>query len=282
MNIDHLRRWIGRTETTEDVASAGQVAGLAALLDHEQPPWRRNEIPPLGHWLYFLPRARQSEIGEDGHPRRGGFLPPVDLPRRMWAGSRISFRTFIELNAPMTRRSTIADVKAKVGASGQMAFVTIRHEISTAAGTALTEEQDIVYLEAPGAALAEPPPPLDPAMTSGAFASRIIPDPTLLFRFAALTFNAHRIHYDRNYCRGVEGYPGLVVQGPLTAMLLMDHFLRIRPGARVEHFAFRAQRPLYDTQPFFLDLAPSAGGAELRALDAHGATAVVAHVTAEL
>jgi len=286
MDIAHLKAWIGRTETIEDQASAGQMAGLAALLDHVLPPWRPGEVPPLGHWLYFLARARQSEIDADGHPRRGAFLPPVELPRRMWAGSRVAFRTSIEIGAAMTRRSTILDVRAKTGASGEMVFVTVRHEIATAKGTVLTEEQDIVFREAPRSprtlrAVGETPVPnAQPAVAPGEFVRRVTPDPTQLFRFSALTFNAHRIHYDRDYCKNVEGYPGLVVQGPFTAMLLMDHFLRARPGAEVERFVYRAQRPLYDTAPFDVCLTHTEGGAELRALDPEGEVAMVAQVAA--
>jgi 3-methylfumaryl-CoA hydratase len=288
MDIAHLKAWIGRTETIEDQASAGQMAGLAALLDHVLPPWRPGEVPPLGHWLYFLARARQSEIDADGHPRRGNFLPPITLPRRMWAGSRVAFRTSIEIGAAMTRRSTILDVRAKTGASGEMVFVTVRHEIATAKGTVLTEEQDIVYREAPRAARTlhavddahEPGAKPAAGALPGEIARRVTPDPTQLFRFSALTFNAHRIHYDRDYCKNVEGYPGLVVQGPFTAMLLMDHFLRARPGVAVERFVYRAQRPLYDTAPFDLCLTATEGGAELRALDPGGEVAMVAQVTA--
>lgn len=278
MEIAHLKRWIGRIQTLEDVASAGQVAGLAALLDHEVPPWRQGEVPPLGHWLYFLPRARQSEIDTDGHPRRGVFLPPVALPRRMWAGSRIEFVASIALGAPMTRRSTIQAVKAKTGASGEMVFVTIRHEIATADGTVLHEEQDIVYRAAPREPGTAQISTGEENSTPAERTRRVTADATQLFRFSALTFNAHRIHYDRDYCRNVEGYPGLVVQGPYTAMLLMDHFLKAHPGERVARFSFRAQRPLFDTAPFDLCLAPVSDGADLWARDDAARTAMSALV----
>jgi 3-methylfumaryl-CoA hydratase len=280
MDLAYLRKWIGRTETVEDTAASGQIAGLAALFDHAIPPWAVGEVPPLGHWLYFLPRSPQSEIGEDGHPRRGNFLPPVTLPRRMWAGSRVNFRTPIELGVPMTRRSTIVDVSAKSGASGEMVFVTVRHQIATARGTVLTEDHDIVYRDAPGPNESSRAAAVSGPHGTGEHTRRVTPDPTQLFRFSALTFNAHRIHYDRDYCRNVEGYPGLLMQGPFTAMLLMDHFLRTRPGARVEHFQFRAKRPLYDTAPFDLCMESTADGAELWALDSEGAVAMVARVVA--
>ena len=259
MDIDHLRTWIGRRETVEDVASEVPLAGLAALLDRAEP--LPNTMPLLAHWLYFLPHARQSEIDIDGHPRRGGFLPPIDLPRRMWAGGRLDFDTGIPIGAQITRRSTIADVSAKTGSTGNMVFVTIHHEIATDEGVAIREQQDIVFREAPK-------PDAQPASRKAESepaecVRRVTPDPTQLFRFSALTFNAHRIHYDRDYCRDVEGYPGLVVQGPFTAMLLMDHLRTSLPQARVRSFKFRAQSPLFDTAPFELCLNARDGGADL-------------------
>jgi 3-methylfumaryl-CoA hydratase len=267
---DDLERWTGRSETVEDVASPVPLAGMAALLDHDVPPWRDGELPPLAHWLYFLGHARQSEIDLDGHPRRGGFLPPITLPRRMWAGSRIVFHGAIPVGAAMTRRSTIADIKTKQGASGAMIFVTVKHEIGVAGAAAIVEEQDIVFRDAPSGQTPAPKP--DPRSITDT--RSINPDPTLLFRFSALTFNAHRIHYDRDYAVEVEGYPGLVVQGPLTAMLLMDHFLRTHPRSNVTRFEFRAQSPLFDTAPFEL----CADGNDLWARGPHGEAAMRAKI----
>jgi 3-methylfumaryl-CoA hydratase len=251
MDIAHLKSWIGRTESATDIASSVPLSGLAALLDHKTPPWIAGELPPLAHWFYFLDHARQSELGADGHPNRGGFLPPVELPRRMWAGGRIEFHSAIALGATMQRRSTIKDVTAKTGATGEMVFVTVSHKIFSGTGVAISEEQDIVFRDMPK----EPPPPGRAETRTARATRRIVPDPTLLFRFSALTFNAHRIHYDRDYARNVESYPGLVVQGPLTAMLLMDHFLRERGPSRISGFTFRALRPLFDTSPFDLCMA---------------------------
>jgi 3-methylfumaryl-CoA hydratase len=269
---DDLARWIGRSETVEDSVSPVPLAGLAALLDHTVSPWREGELPPLGHWLYFLGQARQSEIDLDGHPRRGGFLPPIALPRRMWAGSRIEFREAIPVGAAITRRSTIADIKTKHGASGTMIFVTVKHEIGAAGGVAIVEEQDIVFREAAAPGSPAPTPKADPRNSSDT--RKVSPDPTLLFRFSALTFNAHRIHYDRDYAVEVENYPGLVVHGPLTAMLLMDHFLRAHPRSNVTRFEFRAQSPLFDTAPFEL----CADGSDLWARGPHGETAMRAKI----
>lgn len=277
MSFDALKDWIGREEEHLDVATAAPLAGLAATLDHLDPPWRAGEVPPLGHWLYFLPRAPQREIAEDGHPHRGGFLPPVPLPRRMWAGGQLEFVAPIRTGEALRRRSTIADVQHKSGRSGEMVFVKVLHEVSTEAGPALREVHDIVYREAPKPG--EAPPPSEPA-PDALWRRPMVPDPVLLFRFSALTFNGHRIHYDRKYCEAVEGYPGLIVHGPLTATLLVDLFLRENPGARVTGFRFRARRPLFDVHPFTLCGAPRAGGAALWALDHTGQVAMSAELEA--
>jgi 3-methylfumaryl-CoA hydratase len=274
MDIDRLRGWIGGTEIVEDIAAAAPLAGLAALLDHETPPWPKDEVPPLGHWLYFLPRARQSDIDIDGHPRRGGFLPPIDLPRRMFAGAVITFHAPIAIGTKIERVSTILDVAEKRGASGRLVFVKLRHEVSANGTLALSEEQDIVYRETAKAAASLPKPEGSPRPSERV--RRITPDPTQLFRFSALTFNAHRIHYDRDYARDVEFYPGLVVQGPYIATLLMDHLLRHDPAVRLHTFRFRAKSPLFDTAPFDVSLARKDGGYDLCAIDTHGREAMTA------
>ena len=256
MDAAAYKAWIGRSETLSDVVAAAPIAGLAALLDYPSPPWLAGEAPPLSHWCNFVPQARQSDIDLDGHPKRGGFLPPIDLPRRMWAGSRLSFHAPIRIGDKVERCSTILDVTPKSGASGALVFLKLHHEISAGGTLAITEEQDIVYREAPKpgtSALA----PAEPKIRASAFTRSVTPDPVQLFRYSALTFNGHRIHYDRDYARE-EGYPGLVVHGPLIATLLMDHFLRHKPGARVTKFDIRLQAPLFDTAPFDLCLAETA------------------------
>ena len=276
---DDIRNWIGRTETLADVASPGAYARLAGLLDHRTPPWRAGEAPLLGHWLNFLPDALQSEIGEDGHPRRGGVLPPVVLPRRMWAGSRLSFPGAIPLGASIERRSTIRDVQPKSGRSGEMVFVTVVHEVWAGGVLTVVEEQDIVYREAPKPEAASPQPVAAAEAGPAVDWSRTVtPDPVLLFRYSALTYNGHRIHYDRDFCRDAEGYPGLVVHGPLIATLLMDHYLCRHPGAWVKGFSFRAQSPLFDIAPFTLNGMETEGGAELWATGEDGRIAMKATV----
>ncbi len=249
MDLNHLREWVGRTETRIDQATAAPIAALSATLDRDDPaPLPGSDVPPLWHWLYFLPLARQSDIGPDGHAKRGGFLPPVPLPRRMWAGGRLEFHHPVQIGDDITRLSRIVDVSGKEGRSGTLVFVTVRHEISNASGVALTEEYDIVYRENPRHDAPVPKPQQAPA--GEAFSREIVPDPVLLFRYSALTFNGHRIHYDRSYVTGVEGYPGLIVHGPLIATLLVDLLRRNLPQARVRRFSFRAMRPLFDIHRF--------------------------------
>ena len=276
--MDDFSDWVGRSETREDVATAAPLIGLAALLDHDRAP--PATVPPLGHWLYFLPDARQSAIGADGHPRRdeGGLLPPVPLPRRMWAGGRVEFLAPVAVGAALTRVTTIAAIRAKRGASGDLLFVTLQHDISADGVPAIREEQDLVY-RAPAAgptsaALVAPAEP-EPAEAI----RRVTPDPVLLFRYSALTFNAHRIHYDRDYARDIEGYAGLVVHGPLIATLLIDHARRELPDLTPRHFSFRAEAPLIDGAPFDLCLAREGNGARLWARDASGRTTMRAEVT---
>jgi len=248
--LDHLSEWIGRSEQRDDEVTPAPLAGLTATLDRadDAPPTAGSVLPPLAHWLYFLPQALQRELGPDGHPKRGGFLPPVPLPRRMWAGGRLQFHHAIRVGEAVTRRSTIASVEAKYGRSGALVFVTVRHQVMNAHGEAVTEEHDIVYREnpAPGAV---PPTPAQ-APTDETFSRAITPDPVLLFRYSALTFNGHRIHYDRSYVTEVEGYPGLIVHGPLIATLLVDLLRRELPGAVLRQFDFKAASPLFDIHPF--------------------------------
>jgi 3-methylfumaryl-CoA hydratase len=257
-----------------DVAARRHANLLAALLDHETPPWRPDELPPLGHWLLFPPDARQSAMGIDGHPLR----TDTDMPRRMWAGSRVRFRAPVPLGAELERQTEVLKDVDKVGNSGRMRFVTHRHRLMLNGTTVIEEEQDIVYREAamPGAAPRPPAPETSADMPPVTRPYQA--DAVALFRFSALTFNAHRIHYDREYATGIEGYPALVVHGPLIATLLMDHYLRHNPKGQVAGFTFRAQRPIFDTDPFVLGLTPDADGGTLVAIDAAGGVAMQARV----
>lgn len=266
MNASAYDAWIGRTETRRDLIAPAPLCGLAALLDRDAGLWEQGEAPPLAHWLYFLPTAPQSELGPDGHPKRGGFLPPIEAPRRMWAGGRLTFHAPLRAGAEVERTSTIAAVSQKQGASGEMVFVTVRHEVSTEDRIAISEEQDIVYRHAGG------------AIATGAVETRaslrtreVNLDETTLFRFSALTFNAHRIHYDKPYAQDVEGYPNLVVQGPLIATWLMHHWCST--GSVPRSFSFRSTAPLFAGGVARLC---AGGGGELWCLDAAGRTVMSA------
>ena len=246
-----LRQWIGKTERLSDVITATPYAALAATLDRPAArPAAGTPLPALWHWLYFLPLYAQADVGPDGHAERGGFLPPVPLPRRMWAGSQFQFSRPLCIGDAVIRRSTIVDVTEKPGRSGPLVFVKVRHEIHRADEPlpALIEFHDLVYRDAPIAGAAAPPPTSAPRTSS--WERKITPDPVLLFRYSALTFNGHRIHYDRRYVTEVEGYPGLVVHGPLIATLLLDLLRREMPEADVSRFDFKAIRPLFDLEAF--------------------------------
>jgi 3-methylfumaryl-CoA hydratase len=273
MNMtDHdLAGWIGCQQTANDVIGPAPVRGLAATLDLADPTLDSGtELPPLWHWLYFLPAHRASEIGPDGHARRGGFLPPVPLPRRMWAGGQFEFRAPIRIGDTVERTSTIADVQTKQGRTGPLAFVTVRHEFRCNGRTdaALIEHHDIVYREAKRPDDIEPPPVSAP--TGAAWQREIVPDDVLLFRYSALTFNGHRIHYDRRYVTQVEGYPGLIVHGPMIATMLLALLREHLPGARVGSFRFRAVRPTFDLHPFRLNGRHEGDTVELWAQDHEG------------
>lgn len=274
-----LSDWIGRTESAADVLTPTPCAALAATLD--RPPERPapgTALPPLWHWLYFLPLPRRSEIGPDGHAKRGGFLPPVPLPRRMWAGSQLAFHAPLAIGDAVTRTSTIEAVTEKRGRTGPLVFVRVRHEVRRAgdADPALTEFHDIVYRAAPRPG--DPAPTAQPAPAASAWEKRCVPDDVLLFRYSALTFNGHRIHYDRRFVTEVEGYPGLVVHGPLQATLLLDLLRHALPEADVARFEFRAIRPVFDLHPFFACGQPQPDGKShaLWIRDHEGAAAMTA------
>ena len=277
--MTRLTDWIGRTETATETLRPFPADALAATLDRDESYPEGAALPDLWHWLYFLPLHRLSESGRDGHAARGGFLPPVPLPRRMWAGSRFRFHAPLRVGAQATKRSTILKVEEKQGRSGPLCFVTVGHELIDGDTLCIAEEHDIVYREdpAPGA----PAPAPQPAPEGSAFHRVISPDPVLLFRYSALTFNGHRIHYDQPYATGVEGYPGLVVHGPLLATLLMD-LLRRQELGRVTGFAFRALATITDTADFAVHGAPQPDGSvRLWARRADGALAMDATATLE-
>lgn len=269
--------WVGARESIADELAVGPALAVRALLDDSEAEFHAGDpLPPAWQWFYFLPRTAQSLLGDDGHPQRGGFLPPVALPRRMFAGGRLTVHEPLRLGRPASREGEVLKVSEKRGGSGQLVFVTVTYRFLQDGTLCLEEEQDIVYRE-PGTPVAAAQPVDLPAPPPGAWSRTIAPDPRLLFRFSAVTFNAHRIHYDRPYATDVEGYPGLVVHGPLTAVLLID-LLRRHSNRSVIGFSFRARAPLFDLASFRLVAMPQ--DTSTIALEAQGPDGSIA-MTAE-
>lgn len=240
IDIDHLRTWIGKTHVDEDVISARHARLMAATVGVANPAHIRDDasLPPLWHWIYFLEGLPPAELGRDGHPARGGFLPPVPLPNRMWAGGRVAFLQPVPIGSRIRKTSRIAKIDHKVGRSGDLVFVTVLHELASLAGKPLIrEEHDIVYKSA-----SLPATPAAAEMRPAQFSTTFTPTSTTLFRYSALTFNGHRIHYDLDYCRNVEGYASLVIHGPLVATLLAN-FAEEVSGRTVREFNYRGLSP---------------------------------------
>ncbi len=268
-DLEHLRAWVGKTESRTDTITAFPVAALAATLDRQDPaPQTGDALPPGWHWLFFLDTVPASELGPDGHPKRGGFLPPVKLPRRMWAGGRIEFLRPLRIGDPVRRDSEILSVEPKSGRSGDLVFVTVRHTVSVGNDVAVREEHDIVYRDA--AKPDAPPPPGKAAPAQAAWRRELVGDPVMLFRYSALIFNAHRIHYDFDYVRDEEHYPGLIVHGPLQSTLLLDLCRRhsTRPVAKLD---YRALSPVFHTERFSVNGNPGADGAQAELWTANAA-----------
>jgi 3-methylfumaryl-CoA hydratase len=274
--------WIGREQATTCVIAPESADLMAATLDRDDPPRKVGDpLPTMWMWMGFRPHARRSAIGPDGHPARGDFLPPVALPRRMFGGARHRFLAPLPVGETITRTARIASVAGKRGASGVMVLVTVAQTFAVDGVDRVEEEQDIIYREAakPGAA-PEPEAPGGP-IPQTPWRAEWVPDVVTLFRYSALTFNGHRIHIDRPYATGEEGYPGLVVHGPLTATLLSE-LLRDNTGDRpLARWAFRARRPLFDISPVILTGGPTpdGAGAALGAYDAQGRLAMSAEAT---
>ncbi|HLY56944.1 MAG TPA: MaoC family dehydratase N-terminal domain-containing protein [Stellaceae bacterium] len=264
--------WLGRSETREDTIPPALAGRLAVTLGVPEPA--DGSLPPLGHWTLFQDWLPAEALGADGHPRRGGFLPPVhELPRRMWAGGRIEVSGALLPGDAVRRTSTILAIEEKAGRSGLLVFVTVGHLLDGPRGPVLVEEHDIVYSAVASAARpAEPatPPP------QGALVEERRPDSVTLFRYSALTGNGHRIHYDLDYARGVESYPGLVVHGPLQATWLAHLVMRVQPGRRLARFAFRGRRPAFHDRILRLEARSEGGGVTARSRDDAGAVLMTA------
>ncbi len=276
--LDRLAEWIGNRETDIDYVTVPSVLRLSATLDRDDPRPKPGDPLPIGWHSILFPRVvRQSQIGADGHPERGDFLPPVPLPRRMFAGKRISFEDELRVGDEVRRESVIQSVTPKQGKSGQMVFVTVRTEMSTARGLAIVEEQDIVYREEPDPMAPKAPAGAQEAPGRAVWKKVVTPDPVMLFRYSALTFNGHRIHYDQPYVTGTEGYPALVMNGGLTTLLVFE-LARANAGCALRHIASRNVKPLFVNRAITLCGEPSADGrsAKLWAEDDTGAVALSA------
>ena len=263
IDLDHLRQWIGRTTEASDIVTAQLVKGLRATLFQEIGEPRPGDAAPFtAHWCLAPPVFPMSQLSQDGHPARGGFLPPVPLPRRMWAGGQLEFFDTLRVGDESTRSSRISDVTMKTGSSGVLCFVSVEHEVTTPRGIAIRERQDIVYRDASSgrpAPQAKPPAAPPPAQHRESHMA----DPVLLFRYSALTFNGHRIHYDRDYVTKVEGYPGLIFHGPLQASFIVELAARLRDGKPPRKFSYRGLQPLFEGSEFSINANEIADGMEL-------------------
>ena len=270
LDIDHLRQWIGRSTEASDIVTAQLVKSLRATLFQEiGEPKAGDAAPFTTHWCLAPPVSPMSQLGPDGHPTRGGFLPPVPLPRRMWAGGELEFLDTLRVGDDTKRSSRISDVTMKTGSTGALCFVSVEHLITTPRGTAIRERQDIVYRDVSNAASATPaktpqPPPIAKHRESH------VSDPVLLFRYSALTFNGHRIHYDRDYVTKVEGYPGLVFHGPLQAALIVELAAKLRGGTAPRKFSYRGVQPLFEGSEFSINANETDDGMELWAANSEG------------
>lgn len=275
IDMDHLRQWVEKTETLNDTINLATCQGMEATLDQRPALNESDALPPLWHWCWFNPTVRQSLLGRDGHPEKGGFLPPVPLPRRMWAGGRLTFHAALPIGAEAQKTSTIKSIEAKQGRTGPLCFVTVEHRLECDGTLCLVEEHDIVYREDPKPG-DRPVTPPQAQRGDVDFSRTINPSPTMLFRYSALTFNGHRIHYDRDYCRDVEAYPGLVFHGPLTATLLADLAVCNNPGKVLKRFDFRAISPIFDNDTFEISGRMEDGTCQLQAILPNGALAMKA------
>jgi len=270
LDLDHLRQWIGRSTEASDVVTAQLVKGLRATLFQEIGEPKNGDAAPFTvHWCLAQPVFPMSQLGPDGHPTRGGFLPPVPLPRRMWAGGELQFFDALRVGDESTRKSRISDVTVKTGSTGSLCFVAVEHEVTTPRGLAVRERQDIVYREmspaqAAGSAKAAQTPP------AAKHRETHMADSVLLFRYSALTFNGHRIHYDRDYVTKVEGYPGLIFHGPLQAAFIVEFAAKLRGGKPPKRLSYRGLQPLFEGSEFSVNANDNGGAMELWTANSDG------------
>jgi len=282
LDMEYLGQWVGRRDSAGDVITPRLVREYEATFSPHH--FSSGEGAPLGiHWCLSPVAVPLEETGPDGHPARGGFMPPVPLQRRMWAGGEVTFLSPLKENDAVTRHSRISGVVFKEGRAGPMVFVTVMHQYETGRGTAIRERQDVVYLDPPTGR--PPDAPANAAGNDGEHApgqhvAEVDMSPVLLFRYSAITFNCHRIHYDQDYTRQVEGYPDLVVHGPLQASLLLQFGARLMAarGGEVRRFSYRARRPLFVNEPLRLHADETETGLALWTCGASPAPAMTAQM----
>ncbi len=263
LDLDHLRQWIGRTTEASDIVTAQLVKGLRATLFQEiGEPKPGDAAPFTTHWCLAQPVFPMSQLGPDGHPARGGFLPPVPLPRRMWAGGEVEFLDTLRVGDEAKRSSRISDVTVKTGSTGTLCFVSVEHVVTTARGAAIRERQDIVYRDVSSTPQAAPAKPAA-APPAAQHRESHMADAVLLFRYSALTFNGHRIHYDRDYVTKVEGYPGLIFHGPLQATFMVELAAKLDGGKPPRKFSYRGLQPLFEGSEFSINANTTDNGMEL-------------------
>jgi 3-methylfumaryl-CoA hydratase len=268
LDLDHLRQWIGRGTEASDIVTAQLVKGLRATLFQEiGDPTAGDAAPFTTHWCLAQPVFPMSMLGPDGHPTRGGFLPPVPLPRRMWAGGELEFLDTLRVGDDTKRTSRIADVTVKTGSTGTLCFVSVDHVVTTPRGIAIRERQDIVYRDI---STTQPPVKTPPPAPVAKHRETHTSDPVLLFRYSALTFNGHRIHYDRDYVTKVEGYPGLIFHGPLQAALIVEFAAKLHDGQPPQKFSYRGVQPLFEGSEFSVNANATSDGMELWTANAEG------------
>jgi 3-methylfumaryl-CoA hydratase len=276
IDIDHLRQWIGRTTEASDVVTAQLVKGLRATLFQEIGEPKPGDAAPFTvHWCLAQPVAPMSMLGQDGHPARGGFLPPVPLPRRMWAGGELEFINALRAGDEAKRASRITDVTMKTGSTGVLCFVSVEHLVTTSRGIAIRERQDIVYRDMSGT----PQPASVKPLPVAKHRETHMADPVLLFRYSALTCNGHRIHYDRDYVTKVEGYPGLVFHGPLQASFIVEMAAKLHGGQPPRKIGYRGLQPLFEGSEFSINANETDAGMELWTANSAGQPTMKATAT---
>jgi 3-methylfumaryl-CoA hydratase len=279
VNLADLKRHIGSKEVTTDVVTAAQANLLRLTFGRPEPEFKDGDaLPPGWHVIYFTPRFGPKDLRADGTPARSGLMPDMPLPRRMFAGQTFRFHRPLRIGQALRQENELTDISLKSGATGTLVFTTVVSRISGPDGLAVEDERLIVYREEVKAGDRNQAPRREPAPDDVPWRRTITPDPILLFRFSALTFNSHKIHYDLDWATRTEGYPALVVHGPLTQTLLID-FARDHAGGRAfKSFTTQARAPLFDGKPFELRGRPSGTGAELWAVTPEGTVAMSAQV----